>query len=239
MPNGQFTIHNPLTRSPRQPLLARRRRTALLGVAAAAVLAGVLVVVLTAGGHRSPGRRAGASAGGPTVVQLAAGYLHVPPAQIRQLMAKGQTLSQIAAAKGSSRAALLEALYARKARQIKSLHLTPQRERTELAATRAALAERLTRRRVSSLSVAAAKYLGLSRTELRAKLASGDTLSSLAEATGGHSRRGLIDAMTRERRETIEQAEKRHVLNPAVARRRIARLRKRAERLADAHPSAG
>lgn len=208
----------------------------LLAVAAAAALAAVLIVVLSSGGGRRPAARLpGSVAGGPTLVQLAGSYLHVAPAKIRSLLGGGQTLGEIAAATGHSPKSLLEAIYKRKAEQLKRLHLSAVHEQAELTATRRALSERVNlRHRVSSLRAAAARYLGLSAAQLSGRLAAGETIASIAEATHGRSRAGLLEAMVRARGETIEEAARAGRLTPALAKRRIARLRKRAERLIEA-----
>ncbi len=229
------TIHNPLTPPGEQPPSRRRqRRTLLLVLAGAAALAAVLVVVLSSGGGggRRPtaARLLGSAATGPTVVQLAARYLHVSPADVRQRLAGGETLAQIAAEHGSSRSALLASIYAQKAAQIKAEHLAPERERAELEALRSTLAERVSHRRVSSLTAAAAGYLGLGVGQLGARLRSGHSLAALATAEG-RSRAGLLEAMTKGRRKEIEAIATKGGISAAVAKRRIARLLRRTERL--------
>jgi hypothetical protein len=198
-----------------------------------AALAAALVVALSSGGGPRPGAHLpGSAATGPTVVQLAAHYLHLSPAEVRRRLGSGETLAEIAAAAGRSRHDLVEAIYARKAAQIKALHLPAARERAELEATRSALAERVSRRhRVSSLIAAAAGYLGLTVGQLDAKVRSGHTLASLAEAAKGRSRAGLLATMTKGRRAAIEEASLQGRASSAAAKRRVARLLRRAERL--------
>ena len=228
----ESTIDNPLTSRAGQAPLDRRRRTALLAVAAAAALAAVLIVVLSSGGGRWRATRQSAIAAGPTVVQMAAVYLHVPPSEVRRLLGEGQTLSEIATEKGASRKGLIEAVSRRQAEVIESRHLPAARQKAEIEAARAALARRVTIRRSPSLTVAAARYLGLSRAKLRAKLASGSTLAEIAEATPGRSRDGLIEAMTKTRRRAIETQEHEGRITPATARHKLERLKTRAERAA-------
>ncbi len=229
----ESTIDNPLTPTGGQIPSHRRRRTLLLVLAGIAALAAVLVVVLSSGGsgsRRPAARLAGSAATGPTVVQLAARYLRLTPGQVRQQLGGGRTLAQIAAAKGQTRKGLIESIYDQRAAQIKARHLSPTRERAELEATRSALAERVSRHtRISSLTAAAARYLKLTVAQLDAKLRSGHTLASLAEASG-RSRAGLLEAMTKGRREAIEEASAKGGTSKAAAKRRIARLLKRAER---------
>ena len=53
---------------------------------------------------------------------------------------------------------------------------------------------------------AAASYLGLSETALRAQLSSGKTLAQIANATSGKSASGLIDALVSAEKKELQQA---------------------------------
>jgi hypothetical protein len=76
---------------------------------------------------------------------------------------------------------------------------------------------------------AAAAYLGLSREQLRKQLQSGRTLAQIADASGGRSATGLVEALLRARVAKLEAAVRAKRLSVADERRRVARLRIRLE----------
>ena len=80
--------------------------------------------------------------------------------------------------------------------------------------------------RLGGLS-AAADYLGLSSSELFAKLRSGQTLAQIAEPSSGKSVSGLVDAMTAAQKAAVDAAVKDGRLTQAQANELSARLKDR------------
>ena len=208
------------------------RRAAFLGIAAAAVIAAVLFLALGGGGRNAARRGRVSASARDAVVQRAAGYLGVSPAEVRRRLRGGETLGELAAArKGGSRQGLIQSLYAAGAAAIRARHLSPAAEAARLRELRRALTAQIDHaRRRAGLLRSAAVYLGMSEATLAAKLAGGRTLAQVAATTPGRSRAGLVEALVAERRRTIERALAENALPPAAAKRAIARLRSRAER---------
>ena len=204
----------------------------MLGVAVAAVVAAVVVLAVGGGGKHAKRRDSSAAGAHATVVQRAAGYLGVAPAEVRRRLRKGETLGQLAASgKGTSRQGLIESLYAAGANAIRARQLSPAIEAAQLRDLRLTLTAQVdhARRRAGLLRTAAA-YLGISESALVAKLAGGRTLAQVAAATPGRSRSGLVQALVATRRRTIERALAEKAVSSSAAKRAISRLRGRAER---------
>ncbi len=177
----------------------------MLGVAAIAVIGGVAAAVVMAAQptlhhHRS------------TALAAAASYLGVSQTRLRGELHSGKSLAQIAdATSGKSAAGLVGVLE------------TDQRQK--LAADAAALPQRVkaeverphvARARGKSVR-AAASYLGVGATQLRAERRSGKTLAQIAEATSGKSVAGLVAALVAAKRSTIEAARAAGAITPAHA----------------------
>lgn len=204
----------------------------MLAVAAGAVATASLIIAL--GGERSSDsqHRGAASGGRGTVVQLAAGYLGLPAAEIRARLRRGESLGQIAASgKGGSRTGLIESLYAGRAAAVRARGLSPAAEAAELRTVRRTLIAQVdhTRRRAGLLRGAAA-YLGLSEAELAGKLAGGHTLAQVAAGTPGRSRAGLLQELLAPRRRAIEHALSEKAVSATAGHRALSRLRSRLER---------
>jgi hypothetical protein len=73
----------------------------------------------------------------------------------------------------------------------------------------------------------AARYLGVKPRELRRQLRSGQSLAQVANAAGGRSAAGLIDAIVAARTAKLKAAVAAGKLSPASASARISRLRRR------------
>jgi hypothetical protein len=73
----------------------------------------------------------------------------------------------------------------------------------------------------------AADYLGLTKAQLRVQLRSGRTLAQVADATGGKSTTGLIEALLSARAAQLNAEVDAKRLSPATERTRLARLRRR------------
>ncbi|HXD55944.1 MAG TPA: hypothetical protein VN618_14405 [Solirubrobacteraceae bacterium] len=205
----------------------------MLAVAAVAVAAAILIIALD--GHGDSGSRHGGGAtrdGRGTVVQLAAGYLGVPVAEVRARLRRGETLGQIAASgKGASRIGLIESLYSARAAAVKARGLSPAAEAAELRTVRRTLIAQVDHaRRRAGLVRGAASYLGLDEAELTGKLAGGHTLAQVAAATPGRSWAGLLQALLATRRQAIERAVSEKAVSAGAAHRALSRLRSRLER---------
>jgi hypothetical protein len=204
----------------------------MLALAASAVIAAVVIIVLTGGGAGRGGTHRSGTAAPGSVLQIASGYLRLPPSEVRRRLSAGETLGDIAnSTHGASRSGLIEALAASGSQAIRQRHLSPGTERAELTALRRALAARVDRaRRRAGLIRDAARYLGLSEARLRARLTGGRTLAQIAAATSGRSRAGLIGALVATRRSALQLALKEKRITPAAERAAAAKLRTRAER---------
>jgi hypothetical protein len=86
---------------------------------------------------------------------------------------------------------------------------------------------------------AAADYLGLTPTELFAKLRSGQTLAQIAGSTSGKSVDGLIDAMTAAQKTAIDGAVKDGRLTQSQADQLAARLKDRVTALVNGQSGFG
>lgn len=230
---GQSIVVGPVM-SPRATRGPRRLRALLLALAAVAAIAAVLVALLGGGGSSAPATRA-AGRGGSSLVQQAAGYLRLPAGAVRQRLRAGQTLGEIAAtSKHGTASGLLKALYAPRAAAIRKRHLPAAQERSELRRLRHELTTSLRRVRAGrSLVRLASRYLGVSESQLRSRLASGRTLAQVAATTPGRSRAGLVAALVSTRRRAIETALRQKLISAAAARKAIANLHARAERQVD------
>ncbi|HMD52399.1 MAG TPA: hypothetical protein VKG62_06760 [Solirubrobacteraceae bacterium] len=82
---------------------------------------------------------------------------------------------------------------------------------------------------------AAAGYLGISRSQLRRDLRSGETLAQVASRTGGHSSAGLIEALYRARAASLIAAGEAEGLSRQQQSQRLARLHERVSREVEGH----
>jgi hypothetical protein len=94
------------------------------------------------------------------------------------------------------------------------------RARSGLARARAQAAPRRT-------AEIEAGYLGLTKTQLRSELRSGRSLAQIADATGGRSTTGLVEALVSARAAQLSAEVKAKRLSPAAERTRLAHLRRR------------
>lgn len=211
-----------------------KRRLALT-VALAAILAGGAVAAFAAGGphahraHLGSHRGAHGHGHGGAMLQAAAGYLGLAPAQVKQDLQAGKTLAQLASASGKSETGLIAALVAAK--------------RARLAAISAHLEERVAAlvkhgrghgaasqaRRGARAAVRG--YLGLTPRELHSRLRAGRTLAQIAEATPGKSQAGLVAAIVAARQKRIDTAAAAGKLTKAQAEARGAALTRRVTQL--------
>ena len=164
----------------------------------------------------------------------AAGYLGVSESQLKSDLRSGRSLGQIAdASPGKSSAGLIATL--------------ESVDKQRLAAVAAKRAQRITAevdRRPGpgrSLSAAAARYLGVSRNELRGQERSGKSLAQIADATAGRSEAGLIETLVATRKAALTNAVGAGTITQAQASKVLpllpSRIRARVEREPPAHPS--
>ncbi len=211
-----------------------RRRLPLVATLAL-LLAGGTVAAMAAGGnlsshgHRaSPHHHGNASPSrGRRILQTAASYIGTTPEVVEQGLASGKSLGQLATEAGKSEAGLVQALA--------SAARPGLEERIAQAVKQPGAGLRGMRRHAHRLRIAAAAYLGLTPAALRAQLHAGRTLAQIADATPGHSRAALIDAIVAAR---LAQAPERNLLRPAGKRSasskaRATRIRRRVTTLVD------
>jgi hypothetical protein len=203
----------------------RFKRRLFVAIAVAALVAGGAMTALAATGRdgaHTHKARAAAHHGGRLELATAASYLGLSPAQINTDLRSGQTLAQIAnATSGKSAAGLIEALVAaRKAKLTAAIAKLPQRVTAEvnrpggpLSPAKSAPSHRARAHAranllaaQSYLAFAASSYLGMTAAQLQSELQSGKTLAQIANATPGKSETGLIEALTKVKKEKLQAA---------------------------------
>jgi hypothetical protein len=178
----------------------RLERRFWIGVALIAVLAGITAAAVMAAQpaakhapHRSSHSR---HKDGTDLLGVAAGYLGTTPAELHSEMQSGKSLAEIAdATSGKSAQGLIQTL---ETAAKKKLH---------------AAAAKLSARIVAKVDEhpdgggravhAAMSYLGLSVTQLRDDMRSGETLAQVAKSTSGKSEAGLIEAIVSARKAAL------------------------------------
>ncbi len=208
---------------------AVRHKLALV-VAIAAILAGGAVAALAAGGPHSHSRHTVHGAGhrhGGAMLQAAAQYLGIAPAQVKQELQAGKTLAQLASTSRHSEAGLIAALVAAKRARIAALsaHL----EERVAAEVRHAHGHGAGVHRGARAAVRS--YLGLTPRQLHSQLRAGRTLAQIANATPGKSAAGLVEAIIAARQARIDAAAAAEKLTKAQADARTAALSKRVTQL--------
>jgi len=212
------------------------KRNLLFALAAAVVVAGVVIAILSTGDgghHRHPAGGPGTQAASrsPGAIELAAGYLHIPPEKLRDELRSGRSLEAIAdATHGRSAAGLLHALVAARSAQLRArpavAKLSAAARSRRLARLRRRLERQLQRFPGYIALGADARYLGLSVSGLRAQLSRGRSLAQIADATVGKSATGLIQTRVSAREASIEAAEKAGRVSKTSAAAALAALRR-------------
>jgi len=197
-------------------------------IAVAAVIAGGTIAAVTSAqtaGNKPTHHRVAQG----LIVQSAA-YLGITQAQLRRQLLAGRSLGQIAAATGGrSEAGLIDALERARKAQLQSASrrlgtvITNYVQRPGGPLARPAQVSVLT----------AARYLGLTRAQLRSELRSGRSLGQIANSTAGRSQAGLIATILAFRKRTIAARVAAHALTPAQARQRLAGAEARIRRQVD------
>lgn len=240
-------------------VMQRSVKQKVVGAAAVAVLlaAGSIAAVSATGQSNPPRHRHAherrAHRARAHDLAVAGEYLGLSTTQLSSELASGKTLAQIAGAtSGKSAAGLTEALVAaRRAKLAAAGAKLPRRVAAEVnraggpgGARAAGSAPGAHRRRSAGerlgalfasprgAGAIAAQYLGLSVAQLRSDVRAGKTLAQVADATPGKSSAGLIAALESARRARLAAAASAGRLPPAREAKRLARLHKRAEALA-------
>jgi hypothetical protein len=193
-------------------MFRRHKKRLLTGVAVVAVLAGVTAAVVMAA-------QPGADRHGGGTLATAAGYLGLSQAQLRSELQSGKSLAEIANATGGrSSAGLIAALE------------TAGKQKLATAAARLPMRVTAEVDRVGGRDrtlAAAAGYLGVSESELRAERRSGETLAQIAKATSGKSEAGLIEALVAARKARIAAEVKAGAITQAQANQALPDLASR------------
>jgi hypothetical protein len=190
-------------------LSKKLRVGAVVTVIAAAGAAGT--VIATGQGNSTArltavrGDRSSHATGGRGDIAVAAAYLGLERAQLRDELRSGRTLAEIAGGTaGRSASGLIDALVSARAARLQAAVADKKLPAAKAGKRLAGLRKRVTlevnrihRDRLGgprALKVAAS-YLGLGRAQLRSDLRSGRTLAAIADATQGRSAAGLIEAL--------------------------------------------
>jgi hypothetical protein len=210
-------------------MLGSRKLAAV--VAAGALAGGIGVGAATGGGgkrHHAPG----------VSLKAAAQYLQLDRAELIKDVRSGQTLAQIATARGKSvnglEAAMVAAAKAKLDAAVTAGKLSPAQEQTKLQRVQklvdrlvnAKLARRPAGARVLGM---AAKYIGVTPTALRAEL-KGKSLAQVATAHG-KTVSGLKDALLKPFKARLDKAVAAGRLNSADAQARLAKISARVDAL--------
>jgi len=220
----------------------RTLRTIMLAAAALAVIAGVILAV-TRPAHRITARSVGTHVGtlSSTDVNAAAAYLGLDSSKLRAELRSGGTLAAVAqSTPGRTTAGLAAALAAAKATHtreaLKAGTLSAAAAQAQLSTVGARARAELQRRRpaagLNGALAPAARYLHISRAELRAQTLAGDSLAEIAERRKGRSAAGLIAALVHARNAAITAAVSAGDLTHAEAAELRATLRRRMSKLA-------
>ena len=204
------------------------------GVAAAAFLpnAGGTALASTASGGIATTVDRGGLGGG--LMTAAATYIGITPEALRTELRAGKSLADVAVANGKTRDGLIAALNAAATTEIatlvdhKGLASPPRGDKREGAGRKAPDG-----REGGAPLAAAATYLGISTTDLQAKLTAGQTPSAVAAATAGKSREGLIAAIVADGKAKIDAAQAAGTMTAAKATEETAELTEHATRFVD------
>jgi hypothetical protein len=179
----------------------------MIAVAAASLAGAGAAVAESSHAHSNTlthGLRTGGPGGMHDDLSVAATYLGLTESELRTKLRNGTTLAAVAnATAGKSADGLIEALVATAQKHIAADVSSGRLTQAEADRILSNLKEHVAGR-VNSTGPgrggphgldAAATYLGLSESALRAQLQSGKTLGEIADATSGKSKAGLIAAL--------------------------------------------
>jgi len=201
------------------------------GVAAAALMpnaGGTAIASTTSGGVPSTVDRGGPGGG---LMTAAATYIGITPEALHTELRAGKSLADVAVANGKTRDGLIAALNVAATTEIttlvdhKGMAGPPRGEKRERGGDKAFEG--------GAPLAAAATYLGLTTTDLQAKLTAGQTPSAVAAATAGKSREGLIAAIVTDGKAKIDAAQAAGTMTAAKATEETAELTEHATRFVD------
>jgi len=168
--------------------------------------------------------------GGPNLFAAAATYIGISEADLRTELQANKSLADIAVAHGKTRDGLIAALTAAASKDIATLvdqkGLEPRPGGPGFG--------RGPHFEVGNPFAAAATYLGISESDLRTKLQSGQSLAQVAASISGKSRDGLIKAIVDADTAKIDQAQKDGKITADQATQLRANLTDRVTRMVDA-----
>jgi hypothetical protein len=204
------------------------RQKVIAAAAVAVVSAGVAFAAVSATGQGNGQRRIHARHGGvhrlhQRDLTAAAGYLAISTEQLEHELSSSGSLAQVAQAHGKPTQGLIDAIVAaRRAGLAKAAARLPSRVGAEVNGP-----ARLPRAAAGGrLGIAAAAYLGIAPSQLRAKLRSGRTLAQIAAATPGKSSAGLRDALVSAKKARLAHG----VATGKITRARAARSEQRLDK---------
>jgi hypothetical protein len=229
------------------------RRHLALTVAISAVLAAGAAVALgaTGTGHKTRSHARHARLGTSSarrqggLLGAAATYLGTERRQLREQLASGKTLAQIAAATpGKSEAGLVAAIVAAVKAKVQGATPADLETRVKALVNRSPGTElrrhaRLGAARHGALRAAALSYLGLTRHQLREQLRSGKTLAEIADGTPGKSAAGLAEALTKALDARLSAATRADRLSKQADAARSKAIQARVTKLLDHPPHLG
>lgn len=207
------------------------------------ILAGAILAVTFLGGVAlapALGTFAAAQLSGSSVGQLlgrggpgttgelfaaAATYIGIPEAALRDELAAGKSLAEIAVANGKTRDGLIAALQPVVNQQLAQL--------VDQKGVRGPKVPRPGHALGTNVHAAAATYLGLDAVDLMARLRAGETLAAIANSISGKSRDGLVQALVAAATADIQQAQTNGRISADQAAQMIAGLNDKMARLVD------
>jgi hypothetical protein len=216
--------------------MTRSRKSQVAIAVVAASLAGAGAAVAESSHAHSDtlshGLRAGGPAGMHDDLSVAATYLGLTESELRTTLRSGKTLAEVAnATDGKSADGLIAALIVTAQKNIAADVSSGRLTQAQADQLLSGLKQHITAR-VNSVGPpggrhghggphagldAAATYLGLSDSALRAQLQSGKTLGEVADATAGKSKAGLVAALVADEKSHLAQAVKDGRLTQAQA----------------------
>ena len=177
--------------------------------------------------------------GGVNFMSTAATYIGITEAQLRTELASGKSLADVAVAHGKTRDGLIAALVQAATSDITTL-VDQKNPFPAPPSGRPGFGPGFGFRVEGNELQAAATYLGISDSDLRTKLASGQSLAQIAAATGGKTRDGLIQALVADATKNIDAAQASGKLTADQATKLKADLTQRITQMVDAtRPAAG
>ncbi len=167
--------------------------------------------------------------GGQNVFATAATYIGISEADLRTQLASGKSLADVAVANSKTRDGLIAALVQASTTEITTLVDTKNPFPAPPAGGRGGPGAM----RIGDDLTAAANYLGTTAADLRTKLAAGQSLAQIANATSGKNRDGLIQALVTAETTEIDQAQKDGKITADQATQAKANLTTRITRFVD------